>query len=172
MQEIWKDIKGYEGLYQASNLGRIKSIPRIGTQTKKERIKKYVKSYNGYLRVSLWKDGKSSVPTVHRIIAKTFIDDFKDNLQVNHMDGNKENNAIDNLELVTPKENVKHALDNKLRKVHKILQKDKNGKIIKEWNGLGDIERNTRFHQSNIVYAYKNNKKIYGYYWEQKELVR
>ena len=154
MEEIWKDIKGYEGLYQVSNLGRIKSFPRIGTQTKKERIKKFVKSFNGYYRVSLWKNGKSQVVSVHRLVVKAFINNMNDNLQVNHIDGNKENNAIYNLELVTPKENIKHALDNKLIKVHKIIQKDKDGNIIKEWNGTGDIERNSKYNYSR-TYHYK-----------------
>lgn len=171
MKEIWKDIEGYEGLYQVSNIGRIKSFPRTGTQTKEERIKKFVKSFNGYYRVSLWKNGKSQVSLVHRIVAKAFFDNISDDLQVNHIDGNKENNSLDNLELVTPKQNVKHAIDNKLRKVHKILQKDEKGNVIKIWNGLGDISKNTKYFQSNITYAYKTGKKIYGYYWEQKDLV-
>ena len=94
MKEIWKDIPNYEGLYQASNLGRIKSIPRNGT-IKKERILKQTLDTTGYLTIGLHKDNKAKKVNVHRLIAKTFIPNINNYNVINHIDGNKTNNKIE-----------------------------------------------------------------------------
>ena len=127
MQEIWKDIKGYEGLYQVSNLGRIKSLSKFvnnnpksskfGYYTK-ERILKTSKSNNGYLIVHLFKNSKQYTIYIHRLVAITFIPNSNNLLQVDHIDGNKQNNRIDNLEWVTPKENINRAWRKGLSKPH------------------------------------------------------
>lgn len=120
--EIWKDIKGLEGSYQVSNLGRVKSLARVikrsdnKIQTFKERILKVLPDNNGYSRVSLPINGKQTKVRIHRLVAKAFIDNPDNRLQVNHIDGNKSNNHITNLEWCTTKENVIHAYKIGLKK--------------------------------------------------------
>lgn len=115
MNEIWKDIKGYEGYYQVSNFGRVKSLARvvIGKNNRKYDIKeKIVKSrihQNGYLFVHLCKNGKKKHLSIHRLLAQAFIPNLENKPEVNHKDGNKENNRVENLEWATSKENVHHA---------------------------------------------------------------
>lgn len=106
MQEIWKDIPGYEGLYQASNLGRIRSLHFRGGKNQK-----ILTPYNvlGYLRIRIFKDKKQKSIGVHRLIALTFILNPENKPEVNHIDGNKTNNIVENLEWVTASENVTHA---------------------------------------------------------------
>lgn len=122
MEEIWKDIPGYEGYYQASNLGRIKSIDRITTAVSswndvvinrhyKGIIKKITLKSIGYQQVTLAKEGKHKRELVHRIVALAFIDNPLNKPEINHIDGNKSNNAVDNLEWATSSENQIHAND-------------------------------------------------------------
>ena len=92
MNEIWKDIKNYEGLYQISNLGRIKRVD-------KNKILKYAIVYNGYYRVCLCKNGKAKDFRVHRLVAETFIPNDKDLEIVNHKDGNKKNNKVEKIKI-------------------------------------------------------------------------
>ena len=117
MEEIWKDIKDFEGLYKVSNLGNVKSSERRVKngkntfRTQKERLVKLKPNLerNGYVYCMLYKDNKAYSKQVHRLVALAFIQN-PDNLpQVNHKDGNKENNSIDNLEWVTDIQNKKHA---------------------------------------------------------------
>lgn len=111
--EVWKDIPGYNGLYQASDQGRIKSLPKAwvvrngGLHTTTERILKQNNSCHGYCAVSLRKNNITSRVLVHRIIMLTFFG--KSKLQVNHIDGVKDNNKLANLEYCTCSENHKHA---------------------------------------------------------------
>jgi hypothetical protein len=106
MQEIWKDIKGYEGLYQISNLGNVKSLPRKVNKRKCEEIIKVPTISNkGYYRISLCKNGKIKYYAIHRLVAEAFIPNY-DNLPcVNHKDCNTKNNIVDNLEWITYKDN-------------------------------------------------------------------
>ena len=125
MEEIWKDIKGYEGCYQVSSSGRIKSIERIvrgpsGNKKIKSRILKEFKNQFGYYMVSLFKNGKHKNFQVHRLVAHSFILNPLNLPQVNHIDGNKENNCVDNLEWITNRDNVIHAYKNNLRETIKI----------------------------------------------------
>lgn len=121
MKEIWKNIKGYEGLYQISNYGNIKSLDRIIIYKNKYshfHKGKYLKQeidINGYLYISISKDGKIKKNKVHRLVAETFIFNPKNKSDVNHKDGNKQNNNIDNLEWNTHQENENHAVKNKLK---------------------------------------------------------
>jgi len=108
--EIWKDIKGYEGLYQISNLGNVKSLFRY-----KKTLKPFFRKQ--YFSVNLSKNNNFKTFTVHRLVAENFIINPENKLQVNHIDGNKLNNNIDNLEWNTAKENTNHALLLGLKKV-------------------------------------------------------
>jgi len=115
MEELWKEIKGYKG-YEVSNLGRIKSNDMIAnsknnsTQIRKGRILKLKNESNGYQRVML-KQGRSTL-LVHRLVALAFIKNQEKKPHLNHKDGNKQNNLVENLEWVTPKENVIHSWNN------------------------------------------------------------
>ena len=115
MEEIWKDIKGYEGLYQVSNLGRVKSLARTiykvdgTTQTFKDKIRSATFNGRGYLQVGLSKEGSYTTFKVHRLVANTFIPNPYNKTQVNHIDGNKDNNHRSNLEWCNHKYNMKHA---------------------------------------------------------------
>ena len=103
MIEIFKDIKGYEGLYQVSNLGRVKSLGN--NKTRKERILKQGKNKAGYLQVGLCKDGKSERFLVHRLVAEAFISNPTDLPQVGHLDENPSNNQVKNLCWCSAKDN-------------------------------------------------------------------
>lgn len=115
MKEIWKDIKDYEGLYQVSNLGRIKSFPRNGTQTNNIKIL-MLKLNHKYYHVTLSKDNERIDKLVHRLVAEAFIPNPENKPQVNHKDGNKLNNNVNNLEWNTCVENVQHSISTGLRK--------------------------------------------------------
>lgn len=113
--ELWKDIKGYEGRYQVSNLGRVKSLSRemfngVSTYKSKERILKerIAKDKSHYATVSLRKDGRSSTKAIHRLVAEAFIPKVEGKHYVNHKDENKLNNLVENLEWVTPSENLNY----------------------------------------------------------------
>ena len=113
--EIWKDVEGYEGLYQVSNLGRVKSLDRLGrcgkfgTLLYKGKELKSGKGSHGYYSVSLGKESKFNSYLVHRLVAKHFVDGYAQELEVNHIDLTKTNNHADNLEWVTPSYNTKHG---------------------------------------------------------------
>lgn len=118
MQEIWKDIVDYEGRYQISNLGNVKSLPKInGLYIRKEKILTPKKKKTGYLFVALSKDKDIKYFHIHRLVAQHFLP-LSEKIFVNHKDGNKSNNHVSNLEWVTGLENIKHAWENDLMKSH------------------------------------------------------
>ena len=134
--EMWRTIPGYEGLYEASNLGRIRSIDgkitssaRFSNRVWKQRIikpkvqaRKYGKSDE---RVCLWKEGKEKTHLVSRLVAKTWCDGYADGLTVNHINGNPMDNRAENLEWLTSKENTQHAFNTGLNRCnHPIMLKN------------------------------------------------
>lgn len=104
IEEIWKDIKGYEGLYQVSNLGRVKSFKGVS-----ERILKPQFDNKGYTHVHLCKNSRRTQVTVHRLVAEAFIQNKENKPQVNHIDEDKTNNMVSNLEWMTANENNNHG---------------------------------------------------------------
>lgn len=113
--EVWRDIPEYEGLYQVSNLGRVKNLNNF--HTKMEKILKPTLHPKGYLRVALFKNRKPKFFSVHRLVAVSFIENPENKDCINHIDCNKQNNEVDNLEWVTTQENQTHAINNGLYKV-------------------------------------------------------
>ena len=110
MEEIWKDIIGYEGIYQISSLGRIKSFQqRNQFGNKKARILSGWKTKSHYPKIILIKDGKKERKYIHRLIAEAFIPNPNHYKFINHIDGNKQNYSIENLEWCTQKYNMLHA---------------------------------------------------------------
>lgn len=182
MQEIWKDIPNYEGRYQVSNLGNIKSLS-FKNQNFESLLKPSLNS-SGYYKVELYKDKKSKVFYVHRLVATVFIPNPENKSEVNHIDGNKINNIVSNLEWNTISENQKHAIKHKLRtsspmlgrfgklnpSSKPILQYDFNGNLIKRWDSIADIERELGINRScisnNLI---GNNKTSHGFVWEYAE---
>lgn len=140
--EIWKDIKDLPN-YQISNLGRVKSkerITNVGIKNvkqikRKERILKLFHNKKGYTQVVLYVDKKPYPVKIHRLVAEAFIPNPENKPQVNHIDGNKQNNRVDNLEWCTCKENMEHSYKIGLRDVDKIRENmrklGKTGKGIK-----------------------------------------
>lgn len=173
--EIWKNIKGYEGLYQISNLGKIKSLKRIDTNNHfvKEKIIKTFKSNNGYEIVSLSKKSKNKTFLVHRLVAIAFLNNFNKNLEVNHIDGNKFNNNVLNLECVTHSKNILHNYYNlKIgKKTKKVIQYDKNNKFIQEYISLGTAAKTNNICCADITKCCKGKRKTAGgYVWKYKEV--
>jgi len=120
MKEVWNDIEGYEGFYQVSNFGNVKSLRRIvkqgwGYRIIPERILNKTTN-KGYQYVGLYLNGSNKTYLVHRLVANSFIENKKNKSQVNHINCDKTDNKITNLEWCTPKENMKHAKENNLIK--------------------------------------------------------
>jgi len=115
MTEIWHPCAGYETHYEVSNYGNVRSIERMvahplgGKKIQYGRVLKVGKASNGYLIVSFCVDKVKSNHSVHRLVVRAFIPNEDNKPQVNHKDGNKHNNHVDNLEWVTRSENMKHA---------------------------------------------------------------
>lgn len=110
-EEIFKDVVGYEGLYKVSNYGNVLSIKRYkkNGQLVPEKIKSKLYDGKGYYTVSLWKENKEKHLYIHRLVAESFINTIPSDMQVNHIDGIKTNNQLDNLEIVSRSENILHA---------------------------------------------------------------
>lgn len=140
MQEIWKDIKGYNGRYQISDNGNVRSLNYNNTN-KTHLLTKTLTPY-GYYRIGLNKDKKRKLFFVHKLVAEAFIHNPNNYPQVNHIDGNKLNNNVNNLEYCTQSHNIKEAYRLKLMKPRKIKinQFDLQGNFIKQWHSIKEIE--------------------------------
>ena len=175
MKEVWKDLKGFEGKFKISSTGII--LNKNNNAKVKTRISK-----DGYVYVSLYYNKKSYIKTLHGLVAKTFINkDDNNNLEVNHIDGNKLNNNIDNLEWITHKDNIKHAWNNKLfepvreasRRYGKdnpfaksVIQYDLNMNKIKEYSCIAEAVRKTKINKTSIGKCCNNRQKTAGgYVW-------
>ena len=163
--EKWKDIPNFNGLYQVSNNGNIK-------RAKDEYIFKKNKNSRGYRIITLTKDKKEYSLSVHRLVAEAFIPNPNNLPQINHKDGNKLNNKIENLEWCTQSENMKHAYKNKLeiKSGKKVVQFDLDMKIIKIWDKIIEAEKEYKIAHGKITMVCKNKRKTAGgYIWRYYE---
>lgn len=175
LNEEWKPIKGYENLYEISNYGRVRSLDRFvnckknGKQLKRSKIIKPFKTKNGYYQVGLWKNNTKLNHYISIIVYSHFVGPIPEGMQVNHINEDKSDNRLSNLNLMTPKENINWGTRNK--RVGKsnsrtVYQFSLNGDLIKEWQSAHEVERLTGFNHS-LINAVCNNKykTAYGYKW-------
>ncbi len=162
MNEIWKDIPGYEGKYQASNTGFIRNSKGL--------ILKPMLTKLGYYRVELFNNKTRKKHHVHRLIWETFNGAIPTGLQINHINEIKTDNALSNLNLMTPKENINYGTG--IERGHKqlrkpVLQYDKSGNFIKEWSSL--VEAKNYYGQAvgDCVRGYCPT--AFGFTWKYKE---
>ena len=183
--EYWKDIPGYEGRYQVSNLGRVRSLDRLvehkngHIQRAPGKILKHSIGKTGYHQVTLSKDCIEKPFYVHRLVWLTFKGPIPKEMEVNHIDEDKNNNSLSNLNLLSHKDN--NNWGNKPQKMsdaqqkRAVLQFDMDGNFIKEWASAYDIERELGFNQRNVRTCCigknsegKNIKSAYGFKWKFK----
>lgn len=164
MKEVWKDIEGYEGLYQVSNFGRVKS-------SYTNRFLKGRKSPQGYLLVNLCKNNIASGKTIHRLVAQAFIPNSENKPQVNHIDEDKTNNMVSNLEWMTSKENLNHGTRNE--RAGKAISKSNSIPIIatniktgesREFYGINECARQLGLHHQSIYKCLKGKLRQTGGY--------
>lgn len=163
MEEIWKDIKGFEGKYYISNFGRYKNKTKI--------LKPFI-TVDGYAKTVLW---KNNIPTncyIHRLVAQAFLPNTDNLPQVNHKDENPLNNIVSNLEWCTSSYNVNYGVRNKkdaLTKEKQVIQFDKQNNFIKEWSSTAECGRNG-FNNGHISECCNGKRKSHkGYIWRYKD---
>ena len=197
--EIWKPVVGYEGLYECSNLGNVRSLNYRHTNTIKNLSLSLNK--NGYVQVNLWKNCKGKVLAVHRLVAETFLPNPDNKPEIDHINTIKTDNTVwfnedgsinydkTNLRWVTKKENMNNPLTKikmqiNARKHSKgkygkenpaskpIIQYDKDSNFIKEWTCITDVERKMGYSVSNISRCLRGKSNTaYGYIWKYKNAV-
>lgn len=176
-QEEWRDVVGYEGFYQVSSLGRIKSTPR--RRTKGGLIKLHLNKGTGYLGFSLSKNGEIIYANVHRLMAEAFIPNPENKATVNHKNSIRSDNRLENLEWNTSSENNKHAYEfgyNKITENHlshktkkPVLQYDLHGNFIREFISARYVEREYRINHANIRKCCLGRyKQANGFIWKYK----
>lgn len=177
----WKSIKDYEGYYEVSDTGLVRSLDRVvpDKQTGQKRLKgkqmKLTETQNtrggqGYYVVNLRRNHKSNIVPVHRLVAETFLENKHNLPTVNHKDGNKHNNCIDNLEWATYSYNNVHALRNNLRRPRgvSVVQISRSGKVIGAFRSVCEASRLTGINRSAISHCLNHRSKYAGgYQWQR-----
>lgn len=170
--EVWKDVVGYEGLYQVSNKGRVKSL-WFG----KERILRPGKLKKGYLMVCLCKNREKKWCLVHRLVGQAFLSNPHNLPEINHRDENKENNSVQNLEWCSVKYN--NSFGTRLQRVSEkhtngkdskpVFQYTLDGEFVKEWKSGHDVQRNLGFNNASISRCCLGKQKsAYKFVWKYK----
>lgn len=158
IKEIWKDIPEWEGLYQVSNLGRVKAV-------KRDKVKCLDMNNAGYLRVQLYDNHRRKRYFIHRLVAHVFVDGYFEGAQVNHIDMDRTNNCADNLEWVTPSENQKKAFSIKgfhAGHFHEIPYKISfsNGATL-YFDNMREVARSVGLSKSLLYYRLNGNTSVY-----------
>lgn len=175
MEEIWKPIRGYEGIYEVSTNGKVRSLERIKCvlhgkkKFRHETELKLQRLYNGYLYIDLHKERRKKRYFVHRLVAEAFIPNPKELTQINHKDGDKTNNTVDNLEWCSPSDNIKHSCRIlHARPEYVVRQFSKNGELIEEYANTGIASENTGIGRSNILSCLIGRQKSAGgFIWKR-----
>ena len=175
MEEIWKDIKGYENIYQISSYGRVKSLKRISDCGRHlpEKILKAGNSH-GYKSVTLRKNGASKIHSVHRLVGQTFIENPCNFPCINHKDEDKTNNKVNNLEWCTQKYNANYGTRNKRfgdKHGKKVIQFDLSGNEIRRWISCAEAGRYYGRSRITIADACRKHSKSCGYLWRYESEV-
>lgn len=185
-KEIWKDIKGYEGLYQVSNLGRVKSLKRkVYAGRGRMRwedggiLSSYRNNGNGYKIVGLNKESKVKNKYIHRLVAEAFLENPNNLPYVNHKDENKANNCVENLEFCTAQYNCTYNnlhIKNGAKKINnpsiskKIFQLDDNNNIINMFPSVAEASRQFKVSNQAISDCLRGiQKHSAGYKWKYAE---
>ena len=172
----WLPLRGFEDRYEVSNLGEVRSLPHLSIDGRhfKGRLLALIKNANDdYLRVNLNKNGKTSAYLVHRLVAETFIQNPFGKPEVNHKDGNKRNNAAENLEWVTPHENQRHALATGLRGLNcpahsrQVAVYNLDGSLRRIYPSVAEAHRSTGISLSALYRRCEGqvNQPLLGYVW-------
>lgn len=184
MEEKWRPVLDYECLYEVSNFGRIKSKDRLICNCKSESyirkgkiLKPWVNSASGYLMIGLHKNKKRKLFYMHRIVAQVFIKNLGNKGEINHIDGNKTNNNVENLEWVTRSENQLHAIQTGLANkpphnntTKKIEQLDVAGNVVHLWNSCKEIYQTLGIPKTCIYECCANKiETSHGYKWRYKK---
>ena len=177
-KEEWRNIKGYEGLYQISNLGRIKSLERFrkgkngSLASVKEKILKPLITRNGYYQVPLCKNSKLRLYYVHRLVFEAFNGPIPEGYEINHLNEKKFDNRLKNLNLMTHRENINYGtgIERSVKnRANGVLQFTLDNILIKEYPSTKQVERELGFNQGNIVNCCKGKiKQAYGFKWKYK----
>lgn len=180
MDEIWKEVVGFEDYYEVSNHGRIRSLDRVtnnGTQIRKGRIIKQKKYKSGYMYAHLSKDGKEKWYTVHRIVAMAFIPNPNNYDEINHKNEIKSDNSVENLEWCTKRYNTNYGTGNRRRSLShlnhpnqsiQVSQYNPDGSFIKRFPSLKEAERETGVDSTQISKCCRGMKMFNtagGYKW-------
>lgn len=183
--EVWKDVVGYEGLYQVSNMGRIKSLKYKRRNI--PHITNYKPNQFGYIRVQLTKNGERKGMHVHRLVYEAFVGKVPkwiatakgdERMEINHKDENKSNNCVWNLELITAKENVNYGTgiarrsktQTNKRNSKKVYQYTTCGELVKIWPSTMECNRNG-FYFSNVAACCVGRRKHYkGFLWSYEPM--
>ena len=179
MEEIWKDIKNYEGIYQVSNMGRIKSVERYmlnrwgnGFKKWREKIKIQTLSKNGYYTVRLSNNGKDKGYSTHRLVAEAFVPNPENKPCVDHINTDRTDNRAENLRWCTNKENQNNPLTKIKMKRNKskakpIIQLTKTNELVQKWESASQVQRDLGYNKSAISSCCRGakSKTAYGYKW-------
>lgn len=177
-KEIWKAVNGYEGFYEVSSIGRVRSVPRTiissGFPRKRQSKMLAASDYGGYCKVTLQKDGSRKTKLVHQLVAAAFIENPNNYKTINHIDENPKNNSVENLEWCTQKYNINYGSRTermKITKGHPVFQYDANMNLICEYVSQASAAKENGFSQPKICSACNTPGRRYkGFYWSNTKL--